>query len=141
MLINLIITLKMKTHLVNLKIILSLLLLYTTSCKKNKEKPLSLIDTQWEFTDLDNSVFNLKFLSESEFVVTYNKAIDTNKEEISGQYFITDSIITLKGNNRIEKEIVCKDRILFYDNQVFVKKTIKNLAYNIVNKILTTTNV
>ncbi len=118
----------MKTHQVNFKIILSLLLLYTTSCKKNEGKPLSLIDTQWEFTDLDNSVFDLKFLSESEFVVTYNKAIDINKEEISGQYFITDSIITLKGNNRIEKGIVCKDRILFYDNQVFVKKNYQELS-------------
>jgi hypothetical protein len=122
----------MKIQLVNLKltkIISVLILVLTISCNKTEEKPLPLLNSQWEFNDIDD-IYIIKFLSESEFVVTYIKAIDNSTEKVNGKYTLNDSIITIVGNNRIEKGIVSKDKISFYNNQTFLKKNTHNNGYN-----------
>ena len=122
--INSVFTLTMKIQLANLKlikIISILILVLTISCNKTEKKPLQLVNFKWEFIDIDD-IYVIKFLSESEFVATYTKAIDNNIEKVNGKYTLNDSIITLDGNNRIEKGIVSKDKISFYNNQTFIKK-------------------
>jgi len=114
----------MKIQLVNLKltkIISILILVLTISCNKTKEKPLPLVNSEWDFIDIDDSQYIINFLSESEFVVTYINAIDNCTEKVIGKYTVNDSIITLDGNNRIEKGIVSKDKISFYNNMTFIK--------------------
>lgn len=114
----------MKIQLVNLKltkIISILILVLTISCNKTKEKPLPLVNSEWDFIDIDDSQYIINFLSESEFVVTFINAIDNCTEKVIGKYTVNDSIITLDGNNRIEKGIVSKDKISFYNNMTFIK--------------------
>ena len=122
--INSVFTLTMKIQLANLKlikIISILILVLTISCNKTEKKPLQLVNSQWEFIDIDD-IYVIKFLSDSEFVFYYTKAIDNNIEKVNGKYTLNDSIITLDGNNRIEKGIVSKDKISFFESLTFIKK-------------------